>query len=152
MSGDEAEGGQEVPEAQYAMKTPLAMFDPISGTLTKVCNNLIEGQAEDKGVEEQEKTEGGERDSVRNNHFLVHTEDGGSRLVSKGKWPVLVIKNPVDAADGMAAKEVLQSSQESMGAGEIEHVSETNGTVDKRGGWLEETVKGGRKGRPSCDA
>lgn len=56
--------------------------------------------------------------AVPGNCYLVHTEDGGSRIILKEKWAMLMLQGESD----VTGKEIIQSSQESSGAGEIDHV------------------------------
>jgi hypothetical protein len=131
--------GQSVTKA-----VPIAMLDPVSGSVLEIQEEgAVErgGEGEEMLAETKEKqlemVESMDRDKSSHiakespaapvKYFLVHTEGGGRRYITKDKWPTLT-----GEWEGDLEKEMLQVSQESLGAGEIEHVSEPKSIDNSR--------------------
>ena len=70
------------------MIQPIAIYDPTSELLLScfpVDGHVSPVDRHDSPVREKSAT----NDDVLKNHYIVHTDNGGVRLLCKDKWPVL---------------------------------------------------------------
>lgn len=140
--GDQMESSKPNTEKEDDMNSsvlkisPLAIYDPTTDTILRLQDDNRGGSEPEDGVMTTQEEEMNGEENTKADFFVVHTEDGGRRLMHKSKWPLLVPessaaidedkrdeglvsgkKKQLQGADGLMPKEgVGEGSEKHRGA------------------------------------